>query len=118
MKIRAYYDYHDGLQVPLWLVVNFEEDEIDWSKETLYFNLEAPFEMLHAEDILDDTPGITVELGDLVLNKKEPGKIGIYLPGISKRNHILDSLAEVSQLIIRFVDIEEIMQLDNFIVSE
>lgn len=115
MNITVFYDYFESKLAPIWYVVSFRKGEFDWSKETVYIPLQAPFQRQQVEDFLPDRLGISVTLGELTLNQDKPGKFGIYVPALKKRaveNKV--DFWEVEQLIIRVEDIEELLHMNLF----
>ncbi|MGC5326625.1 hypothetical protein [Brevibacillus sp. SYSU BS000544] len=108
MKTKVIYGYHNGNQVPIWLVVNFESDELDRTKKTLYIQIEAPFQQLNLEDMHPDSIGLTVALSDLVLNREKPGEIGILTSELRQRTDAVGvDFQDIRQLMIQIADIEE-----------
>ncbi|NRQ56085.1 hypothetical protein [Brevibacillus sp. HD1.4A] len=115
MKITVYYDYLEEKLAPIWYVVSFRKGEFDWSKNTLYIPVEAPFQRQGAEDFHSDTLGLSVTLGDLTLNHEKPGKFGIHLPSLRQRAAAANvDHWEVEQFIIQVCDIEELLQMNVF----
>lgn len=115
MKITFYYDYLEEKLAPIWYVVGFRKGEFDWSKNTLYIPVDAPFQRQSADDFHFDTLGLSVTLGDLTLNHEKPGKFGIHLPSLRQRAAAANvNYWDVEQLIIQVCDIEELLQMNVF----
>ena len=115
MKITVYYDYHEGKLAPMLYVVSFRKGQFDWSKNTVYIPIEAPFQQMGVEDFIPDSLGITVTLGELTLHYEKPGKFGIYLSPLRQR--AVESgmdYWDVEQLIIRVEDLEDLMHINLF----
>lgn len=107
MKITVYYDYLEDKLAPIWYVVGFRKGAFDWSKNTLYLPVEAPFQRQNTDDFNSHTLGLSVTLGDLTLNHEKPGKFGIYLPSLRQRAaEFYINCWDVEQLIIQVSDIE------------
>ncbi|QHZ55774.1 hypothetical protein M655_009035 [Brevibacillus sp. NSP2.1] len=115
MKITVYYDFLEEKLAPIWYVVGFRKGEFDWSKNTLYIPIEAPFQRQGAEDFHSDRLGLSVALGDLTLNHEKPGKFGIHLPSLRQRAAAANvDHWEVEQLILQACNIEELLQMNVF----
>lgn len=116
-KITVYYDYFDGEQKPIWHVVKFKDAELDWSKNTIYIPISAPFQLQASEDFDDAVIGISVIISDLVVNASKLNSFGINLNSIRQR--LLEQGVdpdEVLQFVTQIGDIEEVMQLKtNFV---
>lgn len=85
MNIKTYYDYYEGDLIPLWFVLSFKKGDLDWTKTTLYVPIDPPTKMQEIEDYLPDQLGLSVTVGDLILNASKPGKFGINLSALRRR---------------------------------
>jgi hypothetical protein len=95
------------------MALRFRPNELDFSKSTLYIPINAPFQQLQSEEILELEAGITVLLEDLIVNPARPGSFGISLSRIKQRHsHLLGDLPSIQQLWIRMTDIEEVLQME------
>ncbi|WMT42175.1 hypothetical protein RE628_07095 [Paenibacillus sp. D2_2] len=103
MRLAVYCDFiSEGIH-PLQLIVQPESGELDWS-EVLYLPLSGPFEPFEAEQFGDLT-GVSVLLEDLIVNRKDPEKIGIRLSQISARH----PEADIALFILQIADVEEVL---------
>ena len=111
MKFKVYYDDVDGVLHPVWALLesNFEDDFV-------YYSLNAPFERFFPEDFYDDMQSITVTQGDLVRCPVENFSFGISIPMLKRylqKNHQDPNLVyDVEFFIVRFDDLEELMQFN------
>ncbi|MED4581830.1 hypothetical protein P9578_03450 [Brevibacillus choshinensis] len=115
MKVSVYYDYFEDKLSPLWCVITFRKDAINWNGNTVYIPIEVPFQCQSLEDFVSDSLGITVTLGDMTLNASKPGKFGIHLPPLRQR--ALESgydYWEAEQLIFQVADLEELLHMNLF----
>jgi hypothetical protein len=112
-NITVYYDYHEGIQVPLSYIITFSKGGLNWLEENLYIPMESPFELHGVEDYVDSFLGLAVHSGDLTIPDHKPGYFGIYLPDLRRR--IVEAgydYWDVEQLVIRVTDLEELLQMD------
>ncbi|MGZ0050186.1 hypothetical protein [Brevibacillus gelatini] len=115
MKITVYYDYLEEKLAPIWYVVVFPKGEFDWSKNTLYLPIEAPFQRQNSDDFHSEALSISVTLGDLTLNHEKPGKFGIFLPFLLQRAAAANvDFRDIKQLIIQVSNIEEVLSARIF----
>lgn len=116
-KIKVFYEYdqfQDGL-APIWYVLQFGITGMDWTKQTVYISLSAPFEKQDPEEFHDDIIGMTIEMADLVRNEIRPKQFGILLPYVKARAERLGyDISDIKQFIIQVSDIEEVMQMTLF----
>lgn len=118
MKIRVFYDYHEGNLVPFKYMISFRKGELPWDREKVFVPVSAPFERLGIEDFLPDSLAITITLGDLILSADKPGKFGIHLPPLRRR--AIESGVDYwdcENLVIQVADLEELLQMNVFIAS-
>lgn len=116
MKIRVFYDYYDGVLVPLKYLINIRKGELPWDREKVFVPVSAPFERLGVEDFLPDVVALTVTQGDLILSADKPGKFGIFLPPLRQR--AVDGGVDywdVENLVIQVADLEELLQMSVFV---
>jgi hypothetical protein len=115
VKITVYYDYIEGKLAPVWHVISFRKGDFDWTKETVYVPINAPFQRQQFEDFHPDAFGISVTLSDLTLRSDKPQKFGIYLPPIRRRAVERGyDYWNAEYLIIQVADIEELLQMNVF----
>ncbi|MGE8207751.1 hypothetical protein ACQKP0_25095 [Heyndrickxia sp. NPDC080065] len=109
---RVYYDYVNKKLVPYLYVMTFKHNEINWDKPVVYFDVIKPFEYIGIDDFDESIISISINKGELLLNKSTPGKLGIHLNSVKKRimNHNVDP-DEVKQFILCFPDVEEVLHL-------
>jgi hypothetical protein len=110
-KVTVYYDWHDGVQVPIWYVINVYQDSLDWTKTNLYIPVETPFELHSFEHFQGEIVGISIFLSDLTISTDQPGYFGIHLPYVRERakGFGVDPW-DIEQFVIQVVDIEELLQ--------
>jgi hypothetical protein len=112
-KLTVFYDYHEEGIVPILISLRFRPNELDFSKNSLYVPLGAPFQQLNMEDINEFDVGITVLMEDLIVNPERPHAIGISLSSLKLRHAAqLEGLFDIQQLLLRMNDIEEVLQMD------
>lgn len=112
-KLTVFYDYHEEGIVPILLSLRFRPGELDFSRNSLYVPLGAPFQQLVMEDIGDLDAGISVFMEDLIVHPERPHTIGISITRLSQRHaEHLEQLADIQQLWLRMNDIEEVLQMD------
>ncbi len=101
----VYFDYHEGVKVPIWYVVEFDTEDL--YQEYLYIPIKAPFQPLLE---FEEKIGISILLSDLTVHEAMPNHIGIYLDNIKNRveEHGID-LFEIKQFIIQMADIEDVL---------
>ncbi|GIP25037.1 hypothetical protein J23TS9_01670 [Paenibacillus sp. J23TS9] len=118
-NLSVIYDYnYDGVY-PTWMVIKPESGYINWSAETLYVHIEAPFQRLSRDEINDYALGLSIVQTDLVMSVKHPDHFGIYMPRVKKRlNQIRGEqytpsfrLADIEHFIVQMSDIEIVMNM-------
>ncbi len=116
MKIRVFYDYHEGELVPQKYMITFRKGELPWDREKVFVPVTAPFERLNIEDFFTDSLALTVTQGDLILSADKPGKFGILLPPL-KRRAVEGGVDywDAENLIIQVADLEELLQMSVFV---
>ncbi|MBY0122198.1 hypothetical protein [Bacillus sp. S/N-304-OC-R1] len=110
----VYYEEIDGQQYPYWFVINVEDGEINWEKETFYFEVKAPFERFSIFDFDEYQMGVSIGSTDIVRSNTQASILGVTLKNIKKR--IIENDGDpnnVRQLIILMSDIEESLSLFN-----
>lgn len=113
-KLAVYYERHEGTLFPQWIVIKFSVGEIDWSKDTLYIPIDAPFRRYGRDDFDSDTLSMSVELADLLINPDLPGQFGISLRLLRGRLKKLKCNSEdIQQLIIQMIDMEDVLEMDT-----
>jgi hypothetical protein len=114
MQRKVYYDYIDGVQVPIWLVLTISAADINWENESLFIPVEAPFEVFAAGDFTESEYTYSVRLSEIMLNPLHyPGHIGLDLKKIKTVCQMIDC-HEIKNFVISFWDMEEILQLEPF----
>lgn len=109
MNYKVYYDYFDGVKVPIWLVLDVKASEIDWDEKIFSFPVQAPFELQNSEDFDSYALNVSVVMNEITLNK-ELNHIGVNLELLKKRlTEHETNCYDISSLIIQVVDIEEIL---------
>ena len=112
-KLTVFYDYHEEGIVPILLSLRFRPNELDFSKNSLYVPLGAPFQQLNMEEVNELDVGITVLMEDLIVNPERPHAIGISLSSLKIRHATyLEELFDIQHLWLRMNDIEEVLQMD------
>lgn len=112
-KLTVFYDYHEEGIVPILLSLRFRPNELDFSKNSLYVPLGAPFQQLNMEEVNELDVGITVLMEDLIVNPERPHAIGISFSSLKIRHAAyLEGLFDIQQLWLRMNDIEEVLQMD------
>ncbi len=116
MKIRVFYDYHEGNLVPMKYMISFRKGELPWDREKVFVPVMAPFERLGIEDFLPDSLAITVTQGDMILSADKPGKFGILLPPL-KRRAVEGGVDywDIEHFVIQVADLEELLQMSVFV---
>lgn len=112
-KIKVYYDYDiEGKLVPLWYVVRFGAGKLDWTKNMIYIPVEAPFELMEAEEFSSTDLGISVYMDDLTVNPDKPGTFGIRLAPVKQRIEELGfDVYDIELFVLQVADIEEVLQM-------
>lgn len=119
-NISVIYDYsYDGMW-PAWMVLKPRCGCFDWSTETIYVPIEAPFQRLSRDEMNDDSLGISIIQTDLVMSVKKPNHFGIYLPRVKLRLNKLRGekltpffrMSDIEHLIIQMCDIEIVMGMN------
>ena len=113
-KQAVYYEEIDGQQYPYWFVISVESGEIDWKKDTYYFEVCAPFEKFSRFDFDEYLMGVSIGPTDIVRSNIQPSILGVTLKNIKER--IIDNEANpenVRTFIFLMSDIEESLLLFN-----
>ncbi|MFB4212937.1 hypothetical protein ACE1TH_13625 [Shouchella sp. JSM 1781072] len=110
MSFTVYYDYHDGVEVPIWIVVSLKEVDIETDKQTLTLTAQAPFYKQAREDFDPDQMNVTVTMNELIIGSS-PNTFTINIKSIQDRldEHSI-SIEEVDGLILLVADVEELLQ--------
>jgi hypothetical protein len=112
MEQKVYYDYIDGVQVPVWMVISVNSYEINWDRESFFVPIETPFEVFPAEDFTDSEYTYSIRMDEILLNPLHyPGQIGLNLKAIRTMARMIDC-DEIKNFVISFWDMEEILNLD------
>lgn len=108
-KYKVYYDYYDGVKVPIWLVINTKENDINWSEDIFPIHIHAPFDLLHSEDFDSFAVNLTITMNEITLNAKDD-HIGINLDLLKHRlyEHEVDC-TDIANFIIQVADIEDVL---------
>jgi hypothetical protein len=110
----VYYEEIDGKQFPYWFVITIDNGEIDWNKDTFYFEIKAPFEKFSRFDFDEYLMGVSIGSTDIVSSNVHKSTLGITLKNIKKRIIEHDASPEhVRQLIFLMSDIEESLSFFN-----
>ncbi|SET76790.1 hypothetical protein SAMN05216389_12625 [Oceanobacillus limi] len=109
--VTMYYEHFHDEKIPLWFVV----ENIDWSNSILYLTAdpdnESDISYFHHDDWK-----VSVLLSDLLRNHSKKNYFGINLSNIELRiNEHGYTTDNVKELVIRVVDIKEIMYMDRVI---
>lgn len=116
MKIRVFYDFHEGSLVPQKYMITFQKGELPWGREKVFVSITAPFERQGIEDFLSDSLALTITQGDMILSADKPGKFGIYLAPLRQRATDAGvDYWDVEGFVIQVVDLEELLQMNVFI---
>lgn len=114
MKPTVFFDYHEGQQVPIWLVIDLEE-RINWDEDYFYIPIQAPFQLKDRGDFDPDILSVSVTMGDLTRNIDHINTVGIYLPRMKQAIHEFGGdVEEIQQFIILVADVEEVLQFNAF----
>lgn len=81
----VYYEEIDGKQFPYWFVITLESGEVDWHKETYYFEVNAPFEQFSRFDFDKYMMSVSIGSADIVQSNTQPSVLGVSLNNIKKR---------------------------------
>ncbi|MCV9886276.1 hypothetical protein [Metabacillus halosaccharovorans] len=106
---KVFYDHFDGIEVPIWLVLNIRENKIDWTNCNYSFQVQAPFD-LHPSEYFDQFAlNVSITMDELTLNSKEH-HIGINLDLVKSRIIEHDvNFNDVSNFVIQMSDLEEVL---------
>ncbi|OIJ12701.1 hypothetical protein BKP37_12945 [Anaerobacillus alkalilacustris] len=111
MKFKVYYDEIDGELRPMWLILPVNIDGA-----FSYYSLQAPFERFYPEEFYGDMKNVTVSQGELVRCVDDPYSFGISLDlltnYLTKNGYPLEVIHEADNFIVRFDDLEELLQFD------
>jgi hypothetical protein len=107
-EISVYYEHHDDQLVPISMIVRGIVD----LRYPYYWHINAPFKRFLTEDFDDSVLTVSVQLEELLINPELQHHVGLYLPAIRRRipEHIDDM--DISQYLIRFCDLEDVLQMD------
>lgn len=109
ISYKIYYDYHEGEQVPIWLILNTRENQINWQSSHLMIPIQTPFDMHPSESFDPDAMNVTILLDDLIL-RTELNRFGINLKSLKQRLDLHGvSAEEVDNLVIQVADIEDVL---------
>lgn len=112
MILTLYHDYQEEHSYPTWLVALIDKDA--WGEETVYFSVLHGFEHKDMDEFPEDVLTFSVCQEDLVLPKEKFGEVGINLSQVKKRiSEQMPAESEVTQLLIRVIDIEEVLTLSK-----
>lgn len=112
MKTTVYYDYFEGKQVPIWLVIKLY-GEVNWDDKYIYIPINAPFEFLDRDNFDPDVLSASITMGDLTRHLEHHSTIGIYLPRLKQAIHDFGgNVDEVQQFIIQVADVEELLHFN------
>lgn len=106
---KVYYDYFEGVEVPIWLVLDIRENKVEWNDSIYTFQVQSPFE-LHPREYFDQHAlNLSITLDELTLNSKE-NHIGINLKLVKSRLDEHDiNYSDVSNFVIQMTDIEDVL---------
>ncbi|MEY8346464.1 hypothetical protein [Niallia circulans] len=109
---RIYHEYVDNTLVPYWYVLTFDNCEINWDKQILYYDAIAPFEFIERDEFDESIASFSVHLSDFVINKDRPLQLGLNLRSIRKRilKYGVDPYI-IRQFIIQIPDINDVLKL-------
>ncbi|GIN88523.1 hypothetical protein J6TS2_49090 [Heyndrickxia sporothermodurans] len=109
---RLYHEFINGKIVPYLYVLTFKPCELNWDKPEYYFNVIKPFEHFGFDEFDDTLNNASIYLGDFIINKSYPDKIGINLNLVKKRilNYGVDPYV-IRQFIAHVLNIEEFLNL-------
>lgn len=111
MILTLYHDYQEEQAYPTWLVALMDKNA--WELETLYFSVLHGYEHKNMNEFPEDVLSFSVYQEDLVLSEKI-GEVGINLQQVKKRiSEQFPTVSEVTQLMIRVVDLEEVLTLSR-----
>ncbi|MFD0589549.1 hypothetical protein ACFQZE_16290 [Paenibacillus sp. GCM10027627] len=119
MRQAVFYemDGETGIQLPVWLMLDDIGGE-QWNS-ALYILFEAPFERFLFHELDQDVMALSVPDHVYVKDRDNPFAIGIHMPALkSYANRMMAasddyySEADLSRLMLRISDIEDILQLD------
>ncbi|MCT2535695.1 hypothetical protein NC661_06520 [Aquibacillus koreensis] len=91
---------------------------IDWSKQTLYLEIDKNAQKDDIENFIDMEFSVSVFISDLVVNEDKKNFFGVNLENIKSRLIDEGCISEdINQLIIRVVDVKEVIYMDRYLVS-
>ncbi len=112
MERKVYYDYIDGVQAPIWMVLSVTPSDINWDNESLFIPTEIPFEVFGAEDFMECEYTYSVRLSEITLNPLHyPGQLGLNLRAIKAMANLIDC-HEIRNFLISFWDMKEVLNLE------
>jgi hypothetical protein len=119
IKKVTYYEELDGGVFPYWFGISFEDGDVDWTKDTFYFDIEAPFERAYSPDLDHQILSVSVDYSDILRTNIYKNKLGINLNRIKQRALEYDTdVRDIQQFLFLFSDIEEILNLESWKVDE
>ncbi|MCR8645557.1 hypothetical protein NV379_23240 [Paenibacillus sp. N1-5-1-14] len=104
-----YGDFHDDQIVPFLLSVQFHTGELNWSTPYLYIPLDTPKHIHTINELDEDVFSISILLSDLTIHSDKPNEIGVDLQHVQARHNNIASTDEITTLLIRLCDIEEVL---------
>lgn len=115
----VYYEEIDDSVYPYWFGIKFENGDVDWNKETFYFEIEAPFKRAYGPDLDHQILSVSVDFSDILRSTINENRLGINLVRIKQRAFEYDTdVRDIQQFIFLFGDIEELLTLDLWRVKE
>lgn len=113
MKHTVVYDYHEGQEVPIWFVINVENEDIDWDT-TFLFNVDAPFQKRDINDFDELSMSLAIYLEDLTIPSNSNKPLGINLPVVKLRVEAIETdVQDIKQFVLQVSDIEDMLQLQS-----
>lgn len=106
---KVFYDYFDGVKVPIWLVLDIRENKVEWNDSIYTFQVQAPFD-LHPSEYFDQYAlNVSITMDELTLNSKD-NHIGINLELVKTRldEHNIN-YSNVSNFVIQMADLEDVL---------
>jgi hypothetical protein len=113
IRKAIYYEEIDGGILPYWFGISFENGDVDWTNDTFYFDIEAPFERAYGPDLDLQVLSVSVDYSDILRTNIYKNKLGINLNRIKQRALEYDTdVGDIQQFLFLFSDIEEILSLE------
>ncbi|QVY60975.1 hypothetical protein [Cytobacillus gottheilii] len=114
IRQAVYYDEIDAMIYPYWYGIRFEDDDVDWSEETFYFDVTAPFERIKTTDLDDSLMSVSIDSAEILKSTLRPNRLGISLSRIKARALEQDANVHyIRQFILLVADVEECLLLNN-----